>query len=302
MNRYDDELIAGLAEGTLTPAEIVAAEAVVAANPEAAAALTAHRVALATTRSAEQPSLTDGERMAMRAGVASAIGIDMATGTITTRPRRTISWAAVAMSAAAVFAVVTFAPMLNRMGGDDAGSAEPTIESARFESDASRQASLDENGDPILSFGIELPAEGEDGLGSDPQTVGSTLVAADYPPETTSDTTTKTTITTLLTTTTAPVRVILRTGDESLLDELTEASELPDNMFETAPPADNTSMCIDEARLALESDGDDEMFFFEHTRDDETRVLVFFTDAESVMDNLVALDPADCEMLALSRP
>ncbi|MEK7252043.1 MAG: hypothetical protein AAB198_02140, partial [Actinomycetota bacterium] len=123
MHRFDPELVAALAEGTLEAAEAAELEAQIAGDPAALAELAKQRAALAAIRTAGSPRLDAAERSSLRAAVAEQLGLTPSESPSVTRPRR-VAWGAIAVAASALLAIVAFAPvagLLKTGGGDDAG-------------------------------------------------------------------------------------------------------------------------------------------------------------------------------------
>lgn len=115
----DHDLIAALAEGRLDAAEAATAERAIAADPEAAALLAAHRTALAATRAAEPAVLTNTERRDLRASVSEAVGLDRSPQLAV---RRRAPWAAISIAAATLAALVAVVPLAGLLteSGDSA--------------------------------------------------------------------------------------------------------------------------------------------------------------------------------------
>src|SRR3990172_7716474 len=123
MHRFDPELVAALAEGTLEAAEAGALEAQIAADPAALADLAKQRAALAAIRTAGSPRLEDLERTTLRAAIAEQLGLAAADAPAAA-PTRRVAWGAIAVAASALVAIVAFAPvvgLLSTGGSDDAG-------------------------------------------------------------------------------------------------------------------------------------------------------------------------------------
>lgn len=137
MHRYDPELIAALADGTLDPTQAVELEAQIAADPAAAAELAAQRAALAALRGSAHPRLTDVERTALRAAIARELNLETAPVVDGAPPRR-IAWGALGIAAATLAALVAAVPIagLLNTGGDDAATdltmAEAVTTAASF--------------------------------------------------------------------------------------------------------------------------------------------------------------------------
>jgi hypothetical protein len=104
----DHDLIAALAEGRLDSAEAATAERAIAADPEAAEVLAAHRRALAAIRAAEPAVLTEMERNDLRASVSEAVGLDRSPQPAV---RRRAPWAAISIAAATLTALVAVVPL-----------------------------------------------------------------------------------------------------------------------------------------------------------------------------------------------
>ncbi len=124
MTNFDPELIAALAEGTLEPAEAEALERAIAADPAAAADLAAQREALAMLRDAPDVVLSIEESHELRAGVAEALGIELAPATPPpAKDRRQVPWPAIAVAGASLVALVAIIPTIGMLttGSDDAG-------------------------------------------------------------------------------------------------------------------------------------------------------------------------------------
>ena len=143
MNDSDRDLIAALAEGSLPPDEAAALEARIADDPEARAELAAQRTALAALAAAPPARMTAAERNELRRSLAEQLHLEPAPEpTPPARSRFRLNWGAIAVAAAAVFAVVMISPLTSLLRTSDDGSADTTT--AAVELAAEAEADSDE--------------------------------------------------------------------------------------------------------------------------------------------------------------
>jgi hypothetical protein len=131
MHEHDPDLVAALAEGSLSPADARTAETEIVACPRCAADLSSQRTAIEALRSLPGLHLAETERTNLRAAVADAINLDLEADPAPRarqRQRRSIPWPSVAVAALSVLAVVAIVPLVGTLttsgSGDDAASVE----------------------------------------------------------------------------------------------------------------------------------------------------------------------------------
>ena len=275
MHRFDPELVAALAEGTLEAAEAGALEAQIAADPAALADLAKQRAALAAIRTAGSPRLEDLERTTLRAAIAEQLGL-AAADSPAAAPTRRVAWGAIAVAASALVAIVAFAPvvgLLSTGGSDDAGDLT-------FGDDATLVA--DEADAPL---GASLPP------GDDMETEAITTTA----PATVATGNNEFT----------PAAVETGGVERSAADRLSVADDLallkgdPEALQVLGMPVDETTACLAEATELL---GSAELLFFEYPApaEDPARApivyVVFHLPAADGAEpgTLLAFSPDDC--------
>lgn len=154
MHDHELDLIMALASGSLSGAELEAAEATIAACEGCATELAAQRLALQALHDAPAPALTELEAARMRRALRDELGlVTPAPVTRETRPAR-FSWqrVSVALSAAAVLVLfIAIVPALDLFGGgaDDAATVAFATTSAATEElrNQGELSSPDEAGD-----------------------------------------------------------------------------------------------------------------------------------------------------------
>lgn len=122
MHRYDPEIIAALADGSLDPTRAAELEVQIAADPAASAELAQQRAALSAIHSVAHPRLTDDERTMLRASIARQLHLETAP-VVQGAPRRKVAWGALGVAAATLVALVAAVPIAGLLttGGDDGG-------------------------------------------------------------------------------------------------------------------------------------------------------------------------------------
>ena len=270
MNSFDPELLAALAEGSLSPAAAAALEARIATNPAALAELGIQRKALAFIRSATAPRLQDEERTALRAAIATQLGL---TPDAVPRPvpRRRVAWGAIAVSALALAAIIALAPvvgLLGDRGGDDAATVAD--EATTLDGDAARDAGP-------LGAGPPVPEAGDD-------TVPLLSTAAGAQESAT---------TTLAT-------AFAEADRTKIADDLTLLRADPEGLQVVAVPTDETTPCLQEAVAYL---GNDTLAWFPYPYPPEEQGAMVATidyavfvlgDTSDGTAILVAFAPDDC--------
>jgi hypothetical protein len=271
MNSLDPELLAALAEGSLSPAAAAALEARIATNPAALAELGIQRKALAFIRSASAPRLQDEERTALRVGIATQLGL---TPDAVPRPapRRRVAWGAIAVSASALAAIIALAPVVGLLGdrGDD-DAATVADGTTTLEDDAARDAGL---------LGSSEPPAAE--AGEDPVPLPSTASGAQ-----------ESATTTLAT-------AFAEADRTKFADDLTLLRADPEGLQVVAVPTDETTPCLEEAVAYL---GNDTLAWFPYPYPPEEQGAMVATieyavfvlgDTSDGTAILVAFAPDDC--------
>lgn len=120
MPRFDPEIIAALADGSLPANEAAAVQARIDRDPAARNELALQRIAVSAIRDTATPRLTDDERGALRAGIAAEL--NLATATDSSPAPRRVAWGAIGVAAATLAALVVAVPIAGLLGtgGDDA--------------------------------------------------------------------------------------------------------------------------------------------------------------------------------------
>ncbi|HEX5631010.1 MAG TPA: hypothetical protein VFY15_05070, partial [Acidimicrobiia bacterium] len=149
MDKHDLDLVFALAAGSLPAAEAAALESRISSDPAAAAELAAQRRALAAASRAPRPHLAESESMALRAAVASRLGLE--PNVAPRRTRRRIPWGAVAVGASALAAVIALAPVVGLVGDRDDGGSAMTL------ADASADRTGDDAGMDAATLGADAP-------------------------------------------------------------------------------------------------------------------------------------------------
>lgn len=280
MHEHELDLIMALAEGSLSGAELEAAEATIAACDGCGAELSAQRLALAALHDAPVPALTELEGARMRRALRDELGLVTPEPVAAAPSRRTIPWQrlSVALSAAAVvllFVAVVPALDLFRGGADDSADVAlaPTTEvaaesapddgSGRMESGVEEAPTFTATGDASTTT---LLSPAEEGLavdfGADPDLVRIQS---------------------------ASQRGLTETGDAANLLGL--GLDL-DSLF--VDPA--VDACVAEA-LASFADGRDAVVLGTGSLlDDDVFLVAYVNDAASTVE-LVAHEAATCQVL-----
>jgi len=277
MPRFDPELIAALAEGTIDPARAETLEREIAADPAATAELAAQRAALSAIAEAEQPTLLPAERDRIRSAIATELGI--VTAAEEAPQSRRIPWGSVAIAAASLVGVVAVVPVVGLLsaGGDDA-SGSIAAEAATTAPAATQDLDLG-----ATSFAEEMPTAGAE------RDSAETTEQDDGFFDTSATTTVPTTTTAPTATTALPVAGTLVPSDD-LLTRIIE--RLPDDP-RAASVADEG--CNTAARELFESDA----ALFAHTeRLDEIDVIAYYLiDTDGVRGPVAVFDLADCSLI-----
>jgi len=265
MAKYDPDRIAALAAGALDPAEAAVLEAEIAADPRAAAELAAQRLALDAVRSAPAPLLSDAERTELRRAVATALHLEDSPEPAATpafASRRRVPWWPLAVAAAALTALVAAVPLfgLLSVGDDDAEMTNVAVSATTLERDLSAAGATEDHS-----------AESGD----------ATLLG---------------TASTAAATTTAPPAT-MQTREMSDADK-TVQELVADPALLFAPSADGEAGCLDEARLLLR-DADPVGLRLTAAEGGRDLVVWFLSSDGATVADLVALDPATCELLAV---
>lgn len=134
---HDLDLIADYADGSRDPA----AEELLASCADCRAELEMHRQIRSVLSSAPLPSMTDEERVAMRAGVHAQL--DAGAPVVSLDSRRQRRWLQLGSVAAAMFVTVGVAGVLTQGGGGDDAATVALEESARQSNDADGGAAAD---------------------------------------------------------------------------------------------------------------------------------------------------------------
>lgn len=252
MHRFDPELVAALADGTLEAEEAAAFEAQIAADPAALAELAKQRAALAAIRASRAPKLENDERTTLRARIADELGLTASESPSVARPRR-VAWGAIGVAASALIAIVAFAPVtgLLKTGDDDGGDLSfaevGTTTSRQSDGDASTASTL-------ATASADTPEIAPTTLSSDPATVGGEENA---------------------TTTVAGMNDRSAYGPPGVADDLALLKGDPSALEELGAPVDTTTPCRDEATEALGST-DLLAFSYSPSGDDAAGYQVFY--------------------------
>lgn len=241
MNRFDPEIIAAFADGTLSPDEAAAVEARIAADPEARAEVALQRTALSAVRAAVPPRLSDEERGALRAAIAAELHLAPSAATAATPPRR-VAWGALGVAAATLTALVLAVPIAGLLttggGGDDAAAITFAGDTTKIEAgEDARVGTAQGDVSPPSSLGPDDPLIGA--APDDPATVGALDV----------------------TTTTTTAALFETASGHTLAEDLLLIRSDPDALENLATPVEETTPCRDEARRLL---GSDDLVYFTH--------------------------------------
>ena len=270
MSHFDSDLIAALAEGSLDPDRAAALEREIAADPAAAAELSAQRAALGAIREASPIAMSDAERTRLRASVAEQLGIVRETSP---KPaavrRRRIHWPAIGVAAASLVAIVAIVPGVLRTAGDDADRAGTMVLAEEDATGSTRPPSADMADTTAPAFDAAAPEV----LGSPEET--TTAQAGE-------DGQVATTITP--TTTTAAATTTARSVDPGLQDLIAAGVLVAD---------DSVSACEAAARELVGEDAVASLVPFEG-RD----AVAWFIPGPEDPEALAVFDAADCALLA----
>jgi hypothetical protein len=258
MPEFDHDLIAALAEGRLDPSEAAAAERVIAADGEATAALAQHRRALAATRGAPPPTLTEGERERVHMAVAEAIGFDRTPAPAASGRRA--PWGAITVAAATLAALVAVVPIAGLLNGDQPDSSAVSLGLAEVDASGARYGE-DDGAEPTA--GVDSTIQPTDGM-------STTAASGDSEG--------------------APVA-----PDADVEETLTALADDPAGSGYKATSPTSETACAAEASDQIDA-APDALEFIEMTIGDR-QVLVFFTIVDGAIDGAAAYSPADCALL-----
>jgi hypothetical protein len=280
MHRFDPELIAALAEGSLDEKEARRLEDEIAGDTAAAAELAMQRAAIDALAGAPRPAMSDSERTRLRSSVAASLGLSVSADRAPA-PRR-VAWSAIAVAGAALVAIIAIVPVVGLLSTDDgdAGSATSPLEigADSFDDAASQQRTA-------ADLEVADPLDGEEPApafgGGSAEAPATTTVAA---------------------VTTAPISdtTTVATAEDSggVADDLERLREDAVALAALAGPVGESTPCGDEAIMALDRQRDD-ILVFEYA-DGESEYLVFYEQptGEDATGRLVALHAADCSPAA----
>jgi hypothetical protein len=255
MRRFDPELIAALAEGSLDPERAQELEAAIADNPGAAEALAKQRAALEATRSAPAIALSETERSTLRSVVAEALGFasapvssdDTASAEpvpqvrFRPEPSRSIPWPALALAGAALLTLVAVVPIVGLLTTDGTDEVAATAPSA---------LSLE---DPASTL-AEAPSDDLAGADADRAAIDDPERVEAPPEETLAAATAETTTTETL--------ADEPTLDEAIALELAALRDDPEALGQLAAPSSPDTPCLAEASSIL---GSEDLSVFEYT-------------------------------------
>jgi hypothetical protein len=258
MSRYDPDRIAALAAGSLDPAEAAAFEAEIAADPRAAAELSAQRLALGAIRRAPAPVLSADERTELRRAVAAALHLEESPRLVAAAAstHRRVPWRPLAVAATALAALVAAVPLfgLLSVGGD--GSAGTTVAIA---------ATTTLPGDAATAEGQEYDLT-DDGSSAEAATLGATTPEIDL------------------------------SGARAFgAAEKAVAALIADPGLLFGPAPTDLVPCLDEARILLQAADPTGVRL---ALESGELAVWFLSDDGTTAYRLVALDPATCEFLA----
>lgn len=304
MPRFDPEIIAALADGTIAGERAAALEREIGADPVAAAELRAQRAALAAIGAATTPELTSTERTALRAAVAEQLGLER--GETAEPHRRRTPWGSVAVAAAALLGVIAVVPvvgLLSTDGGDD--NAGATLPAAALEQT--------ETGAPNDDDGLDLAETSADEPPIDtthaPATSATTMAAAGALDDETTVTAdgeqrgeTTTTAEAATTTTAAPATTVAETvaADDAVAGELSALRGDQEGITTLGFDAGSQSRCYAEAVAAIGPVPEGgRIVGLEHTFEVGVRLAYFAVDAAGSIGSAAVLLPDDCTLIAL---
>ncbi len=269
MPRYDPELIAALAEGSLEPDEARRVESELAEDPDALAALEVQRQAIEAARTAPTPSLSDSESTHLRAAVAEALGLARDPEPVS-EPRR-ISWSALATAGVALAALLAVVPVIGLLNtdGDDARTADAVSLEDTAETEAAADAAPEGSERSIA-------ADEQDGAEAPAFEAPATTVSAE----------------------TLPTPVPTTAGGEAL--DLAADLEIlgadPEALARSSESATDETPCYEQAAAAL---GARDLSWFQ-LEDEESEVgfVVYTAFADGEPPRMIAFHPADCSVAA----
>lgn len=271
MHSHDFDLIAALAEGSLTAETASASEADVAACVRCSSELEAHRSALAAVAAAPPAALTEAEAAALRASVAEAIGLSLEPVPEAASPRRRVPWGAIAVAGASLAAIVAVVPVLNLLSASSDDGAGDDIVAATF---------AVSGGESRVETDAEAPPAGED-----PAPEAAALATED--------------LAEAQPTTTVPASTTMAAGAAASGRDLEDLWASPDELRATLQDqvTRGAHPCVDAAVEVL---GPDLSVISVPVVLDGAAVVAYVTATEEG-DRLVAFAPDDC-MLVLVLP
>lgn len=305
MTRYDPDLIAALAEGTLDPEDAARVEREIADNPAALAELEAQRTALTALSEATDAQLTELERTTMRAAIADALGlVEHETAASPAAPRR-VPWGAVAVAGAALAGLVAVVPVVGLLntGGDDAGSTETlagvalsttTIAADGAVAEAPTVGMLEDSAqsDDRAAFdaGSEAPGDDLDAFGS--STTVATIPTTTVPPDTSTTTSEGAGEGDSTTSTTAAAP---DPETQAIIDGLTELREDQEAIDDFAEEPTEETQCWVEDTDYRGGEDPGGRWFFEYDDGEQIYVVYFLYDEEGAAGPFMVYDSEECE-------
>lgn len=260
MSRYDPDRIAALAAGSLDPAEAAAFEAEIAADPRAAAELSAQRLALGAIRRSPAPVLSADERTELRRAVAAALHLEQSPRLVaaTASTHRRVPWRPLAVAATALAALVAAVPLFGLLSvgsGDSAGTTAAFAATTTLPGDAAIATA--EGQEHNLT---------DDGSSAEAATLGATTPEIDL----------------------SGARAF-GPAEKAVADLIAD----PGLLFGPAPT--DLVPCLDEARILLQAADPSGVRLGLESGE---FAVWFLSDDGTTAYRLVALDPATCEFLA----
>lgn len=278
MPRYDPELIAALADGTLDPEVAARLEREIAADPQSAAELAAQRAAREALQMAPPPRLSDAERFSLHEAVAAAVNLDLEPqAAAEPRPRRRVPWGPIAVAAASLAGLLVAVPLIGLLsvGGDDA-----TLETVAFATTAAATpdpstmpAAAPEIDEEMLVMADDAAENGEAGAPSEYAAEMSTTAPA---------------------TTAAPETTIFRSrlDGEAVLEEFLADADLLAELQAEPPDGD---YCVAEAGDLA----DDTLARATRFAAEVGDAVVWYTIGEDGAPlRVLVFDPVDCVLIA----
>jgi hypothetical protein len=273
MAKYDPDLIAALASGSLDPAEAAAAEAAIAADPRAGAELAAQRLALDALRRAPAPVLSATERTELRNAVAAALHLeDSPAPAPAAAARRRVPWRPLAVAAAALAALVAAVPLFGLLSLGDQDQPLSTV-ALEATSDARAGAEVPPAGDGTEGYGLQSEQNDEAGV------LGATVP---------------------VTTTVSPA--LATSPDEAAMAEASRvvADLVIDPALLFRPlPAGQVVPCREQAASLLRDDAPTGILYAAESGE---LAIWFLSDDGATVQQLVAFDPAACAPVLAAYP